>query len=87
MTASFKQRDLISENTAHLLFAAVQLLCEYQCDPSGLLSGEGGDAESMLKARKSSRHVSYVCTCPNYPTNGLALLGLHFILTAMMIDD
>ena len=34
---SKKQRDLISENTAHLLSAAVQLLCD--CDTSGLLSG------------------------------------------------
>ena len=57
---SKKRRDLL--NTAHLLSAAVQLLRD--CDPSGLISG--GDAESMLKASKGSRHVSYVCTWPCY---------------------
>ena len=73
----------ITENTAHLLSEAVQLLCD--CDFSGLL--RGGDAESMLKASKGSQHVSYVCTWPNYPmaTDGLSLLGLHFIITELLM--
>ena len=66
-----------SVRVQHICFPQLFSYCVN--DFSGLLSG--GDAESMLKASKGSRHVSYMCTWPNYPKYGLSLLRLHIIIT------
>ena len=75
--------EAISDNTAHLWFPFRSCSVTVWLWLQWLVIG--GDAESMLKASKGSRHVSYVCTWPNYPTNGLSLLGLHFIITELLM--